>query len=109
MVLEGLRRIDEIDPADQDQNGKDGECRLPIDGTVLIKHVTCFANQAARDFGHLKEKSPGTGVYLSMQEVGGILRSLGFNSKRTKLGNEVLVDAKLVEEKLSEYNGVLNE
>jgi hypothetical protein len=113
MVLEALSRIDAIDVTDDDENPtcNDAEncCHLPKDGTLLIKHVTCFANQAARDFGHLKEKAPGTGIYLSMQEVGSILRSLGFNPKRTKLGNEVLVDAKLVQEKLSEYNGVLNE
>jgi hypothetical protein len=38
-----------------------------------------------------------------MQEVGSILRSLGFNPKRTKLGNEVSIDTKLVEQKLGEY------
>jgi hypothetical protein len=103
IVLEALRRIDEIDPFDEDQNIQGAKCYLPKEGYVLIKHVTCFANGAARDIGVVDEKREGTAPHLSTQEVGGILRSLGFDVKRTKHGNEVTIDPEKLREKLAQY------
>jgi hypothetical protein len=107
IVLEALRRIDEIDVNDDDEN----RGRLPKDGYILIKHVTAFANDAARDFGTLKPKAvDGTGaaIYFSVQEVGGILRSLGVKIDRTKLGNEVEIDSSHLQTKLEEYNATID-
>jgi hypothetical protein len=116
LVLEALRRIDEIDVTNEDENPANDEhggnrngCHLPEDGTVLIKHVTCFANKAARDLGNFEEKSPGTKIYLSMRETGSILRSLGFNPKRTKKGNEVHIDRAHLDKKLKQYHSLLDD
>jgi hypothetical protein len=100
IVLEALARIDRIDVNDDDENRREAKCYLPKDETVLIKHVSCFANEVARDLGLVDEKRQGTAPYLSMQEVGGIVRSLGFEVKRTSSGNEVTIDPKLLQEKL---------
>jgi hypothetical protein len=94
MVLEGLTRIEEAVLADEDEedDGGDDKCHLRKDRIVLLKHVTCFANSAARDFGGLTEKQPGSGVYISISEIKGILRSLDFSVKRAKQGNVVHID-----------------
>ena len=110
LVLEALRRIDEIDVTDEGANPNCEECcHLPRDGTVLIMHVTCFANKAARTLGNFEEKAPGSKIYLSMREAGSHLRSLGFNPKRTKKGNEVFIDSAHLEKKLKQYHSLLND
>jgi len=110
LVLEALRRIDEIDVTDEDENPNCEECcHLPRDGTVLIMHVTCFANKAARTLGNFEEKAPGSKIYISMRETGSHLRSLGFNPKRTKKGNEVYIDPTHLEKKLRQYHSLLND
>ena len=110
LVLEALRRIDEIDVTDEDENPNCEECcYLPRDGTVLIMHVTCFANKVARALGNFEEKAPGSKIYISMRETGSHLRSLGFNPKRTKKGNEVFIDSAHLEKKLKQYHSLLND
>jgi len=110
LVLEALWRIDEIDVTNEDENPNCEECcGLPRDGTVLIMHVTCFANKAARTLGNFEEKAPGSKIYISMRETGSHLRSLGFNPKRTKKGNEVYIDPTHLEKKLRQYHSLLND
>ena len=109
-MLEALRRIDEIDVTDEDEDPNCAECcHLPKDGTVLIMHVTCFANKVARTLGNFEEKAPGSKIYISMRETGSHLRSLGFNPKRTKKGNEVFIDSAHLEKKLKQYHSLLND
>lgn len=101
--MEALSRIEETDPDDPDIDSDPVGCRLRADGIVLLKHVACFANAAARDFGGMTEKHPGSGVYISIKEIGNILRSTGFQTKRMKQGNVVLVETAHLEKMRARY------